>query len=361
MSTINPTKTVITISQYLDYLRQGSLDLKPRFQRREVWKTNAKSYFIDTLVRGYPVPIILLRQVHDLKSLSSRLEVVDGQQRLRTVMSFLDSAALTDFDPQRDDFTVSSMHNDDPQIARKKFRQLPASVQSDLLAYELSTHIFSAETGDAEVYRIFARLNSTGLSLNHQEIRNAEFHGAFKSLVYDLGFSHLDFWRDCRIFSDDSIARMAEAEAVSECILLIIHGIVAKRQKDISGYYERYDDAVPKQGVVTARFEEVIQAIERTLGEALPKSRFRRPALFYSLFSVVYDHMYGLKSPLVRTRASRLPADFCKHVERVSDDIANGKLPPSVEDAMVKATADKKRRMERHRFLLKKLGLSSAR
>ena len=79
---LNLTKTVYTVSQYLDWQRQGTLDLSPIFQRRPVWKAPAKSLLIDSVVRGYPVPIVLLRQVQDLKSLAMKMEVVDGQQRL---------------------------------------------------------------------------------------------------------------------------------------------------------------------------------------------------------------------------------------------------------------------------------------
>lgn len=357
MPPLKPTKTVYSVSQFLDHCRQGNLDLHPCFQRREVWKSPAKSHFIDSLIRGYPVPIILLRQVHDLRTMSSKLEVIDGQQRLRTILSFVDPKVLSDFDEPKDRFTVRRIHNANPTISGKRFSELPEHVQLDLLAYELSTHVFPADTGDELVYRIFARLNSTGLPLKPQEIRNAEFHGVFKSMVYDLGFEYLDFWRDCGIFTDESISRMAEAEAVSECLLLMLHGITAKKQTDISKWYKVYEDALPQAHVLRSRFENVINALVRSVGELLPKTRFTRPALFFSLFAAVYDHMYALKSRLDKRRPNPLPKNFRQKLAEVSERIRLKELSRVVADAMEKATADKKRRDVRHRFLMRALDL----
>jgi hypothetical protein len=67
MASLRPPKTVFTITQFLDWQRSGILELKPIFQRPEVWKTPVKSQFIDSVVRGYPIPIIFLRQVQVAK------------------------------------------------------------------------------------------------------------------------------------------------------------------------------------------------------------------------------------------------------------------------------------------------------
>src|SRR5437870_4610172 len=179
MASLRPTKTVFTIAQFLDWQRSQVLELKPIFQRREVWKAPAKSQFIDSIVRGYPIPIIFLRQVQDLKTLKMTMEVVDGQQRLRTLIAFLAPAALPDYDETKDKFSVRQDHNE--SIAGKSFADLPDSIKHDIMDYELSTHVFPSTVGDDVVFRIFARLNSTGLRLTKQEIRNAEYHGFFKS------------------------------------------------------------------------------------------------------------------------------------------------------------------------------------
>src|SRR6266566_6205164 len=189
MAQLKPTKTVYTVSDFLDWQRNGSLELKPIFQRREVWSAKAKSLLIDSVAKGLPMPIIFLRKTQDLTKLSSRLEVVDGQQRLRTLFSFIDPTVLRDYEPEKDDFSVLGIHNS--EIADTQFRKLPKDTQANILGYEISTHVLPPDTADEVVLRIFSRLNSTGAKLNHQELRNSQFFGTFKSLAYDLAIRNL--------------------------------------------------------------------------------------------------------------------------------------------------------------------------
>ena len=99
-------KTQFAVADFLSWQRNQTINLNPPFQRRSVWKPDAKSYFMDTVVKGFPAPIIYLRQSADLSTQQSRREVVDGQQRLRTIFTYIDPTLLQDFDATRDSFTV---------------------------------------------------------------------------------------------------------------------------------------------------------------------------------------------------------------------------------------------------------------
>jgi uncharacterized protein with ParB-like and HNH nuclease domain len=78
-----------SISDFIEWQNAETLILNPNFQRNAVWKREASSYFIDTLLRGYPSPKIFLRTIVDTKSMRSVREVVDGQQRLRAIFAFV--------------------------------------------------------------------------------------------------------------------------------------------------------------------------------------------------------------------------------------------------------------------------------
>jgi len=162
--------------------RSGQLNLSPSFQRRAVWKEPAKSYFIDTIVRGLPTPIIFLRQITDMKTFQTVREVVDGQQRIRTIISYIDSNALLDYDDERDDFTVKRAHS--IELAGKRFSNLDDRSKKLILSYQFSTHILPNDTSDAQVLDIFRRMNATGTRLNKQELRNAELFGELVQSVY---------------------------------------------------------------------------------------------------------------------------------------------------------------------------------
>jgi uncharacterized protein with ParB-like and HNH nuclease domain len=165
------TRTLFTVADFVTWSRAKQLDLSPSFQRRAVWKPPAKSYLIDTVVRGLPTPIIFLRQITNTKTFQTTREVVDGQQRLRTLISYIDPGALADYDPERDEFKILRAHN--PEMASKKFSQLYDRFKQLILNYQFSTHVLPNDTSDQQVLDIFRRMNATGTRLNKQELRNA--------------------------------------------------------------------------------------------------------------------------------------------------------------------------------------------
>src|SRR4051794_5005724 len=162
MKDIRTLRTGYRVSDFLTWQSNGSLQLNPNFQRRAVWKKKAKSFLIDTILRGLPMPGIFLRDLKsDLRALRPKRDVVDGQQRIRTILSFVDPSSLPDFDPERDEFTIDKAHN--PGLAGKGFADLSPEEQQAILDYEFSVHSFAADTDDRDILQIFARMNSTGL------------------------------------------------------------------------------------------------------------------------------------------------------------------------------------------------------
>jgi len=159
------SKTHYKVSDFISWAKASTLILSPSFQRRSVWPAGAKSYLMDTIVRGLPIPIIFLReQKTDLDSLEPRREVVDGQQRIRTLLSFIQANLIRGFDPAKDAFTIKKTHNRD--LADKVFKDLPPTVRQNILDYQFSVHVLPSSVDDCEVLQIFARMNSTGLKLN---------------------------------------------------------------------------------------------------------------------------------------------------------------------------------------------------
>jgi len=65
----------------------GNLDLSPDFQRRRVWTPEQSSYLIDTILSGLPIPELYIRS-SSTPGGDSRYELVDGQQRIRSVLTF---------------------------------------------------------------------------------------------------------------------------------------------------------------------------------------------------------------------------------------------------------------------------------
>src|SRR6266478_459586 len=91
-----------SIRDFEEWSERDELVLQPKFQRRDVWSDKARSYLMDTIIRGKPIPKIYMRQDINPKTRRTIREIVDGQQRLQTVLGFLKGA-----------FKISKAHNED--------------------------------------------------------------------------------------------------------------------------------------------------------------------------------------------------------------------------------------------------------
>lgn len=350
---ISSVKTVYKVSDFLSFLTSKTLVLSPSFQRRPVWKPGAKSLLIDSLIRGLPVPIILIRERLDLEKKETIREVVDGQQRLRTVLSFVSPEAFDDYDPARDPFTVKAIHNPEKEIAGKAFPRLPPVVQRRILGYEFSTHVLDPMTDDRDLLQIFARLNSTGAKLTSQELRNSDFSGEFKTLMYRLALEQLDRWRSWKIFTEDQIARMKEVELVSDLTISYMEGIVAKRQPKIDAVYKQYDETFSAGEELSRRMRRVFDVIDEVVGRDLAETAFQSEVMFYSLAVLVYDLMWGLGKPLTADgRGKATPSSLRADLLRASSLIRSGDIDADILDAIGRAPVDQARRVTRHRFLV---------
>jgi len=298
---------------------------------------------IDTVVQGLPMPLILLRDLPpDLKTHTSRKEVVDGQQRLRTLAAFIAPNVLGDFDPARDAFTVLPSHNS--SIAKKTFEQLNDGLKRRILDYQISVHIFPSTTGDEIILNVFARLNSTGARLNPQELRNAMYFGEFKTLMYRLSSEQLGRWRRWGVFSEDALARMSEVELTSDVVNLIVNGVGAKNKSALDKLYKSFDESFPDADIVARRFESVMDAIDTTLGAEMEDLGLTRVAMFYAVFAVIYDAQYGLRSKLKKARAKKVPTKLMASVRKAAARVKTGTASARVQDALRGRPSHKKPR-----------------
>ncbi|MSR58285.1 MAG: DUF262 domain-containing protein [Planctomycetaceae bacterium] len=311
-------RSVYTPSDFLQWRESGTLELTPKFQRRDIWKTPAKSYFIDTLLRGMPIPPIYLRMNQQRGKLTPIREVVDGQQRVRAVLSFIDG------DYRLSDSLPEPWKN-------RRFDQLKIQDQQRIHKSGFPSETFR-EIPDDEVLNVFARLNTYSVPLNDQELRNGKFFGKFKQTSYRAAYANLEFWRRNRIFGEVAIARMAEVELTSELLIAGTEGMQHKK-KSISDYYKEWDSEYPTQARDEKRFHDIIGQIGAVCNGGLKDTEFHGVPLFYTLFCVVFHRMFGLpdeklkttKKPMTRNDASSL----WDATTRLSDVVSGAREDPA--------------------------------
>jgi hypothetical protein len=160
-----------TISVLTGMLDTGQLDLQPQFQREYVWATRPElpSRLIESLLLKIPIPPIYFGNLPD-----GKLEVIDGQQRLTTLVKFVrNQFALCKL------LRLSSLNG-------KFFRELTAEQQGKILREPIRTIEIDA-AGNTELrYEVFERLNRGSMALNEQELRNCVYRGPFNNLLAEL-------------------------------------------------------------------------------------------------------------------------------------------------------------------------------
>lgn len=271
-----------SIRELFDSYNRKELILSPKFQRRSVWEYKAKSYLIDSIVRGLPIPRLFIREKSRL-DLTVIKEIVDGQQRLRTIFDFLNNG-----------FVISPIHN--PEFGNFKFKDLPDDRKMAFLNYTLSAVIL-IDLGDDEVFNIFSRLNTYAIKLNSQELLNSQFFGCYKQLVYHLAGEYRKFWLDSHLLSERSIARMEDAKLVSQLLSVIVSGKIESNSFKTDSYlYRKYDDNFPESSTLEHNFKETVDLISNIYNDELRDTAFSQVPLFYSLFLVLYHFKYNIQT-----------------------------------------------------------------
>lgn len=333
-----------SINDFVEWDAAKQLELNPRFQRRPVWTDKAKSFLIDTILRGKPIPKVFIRQKINVTTKSSIREVVDGQQRLRTILSFV-----------KDGFVVNKRQNS--VHGGLLFSQLPEEVQAQLLSYEVSVDLL-INLPDSEILDIFSRLNSYAVVLNEQEKINADHFGPFKVLADRIGHKYYDYWTTQGILTSKQVMRMLEVNLVADLLIAMLEGIKSKKQ--VKKFYDLYETSFDHDAdTLEAQFDHVVSAIGAIYPEGLSDTEFRRPHLYYSLFITVAHRELGVPGlPPTPPQGYSSPEAARNSLERVDEIfVAGDHEDVSREEATFlmnsrRATTDEKVRLQRTLFLL---------
>jgi hypothetical protein len=343
-----------SISDFLEWRQNNLLDISPEFQRRNVWTRAAKSYLIDTVVRGKPMPKILITQ--ELVNSRSVRTVVDGQQRIRAILEFING-----------DFSILPTHNS--LYGRKHFGELPIEIQKDILEYELGVDLLY-EVDLKDLLDIFARINTYSVTLNPQEKLNAKYLGVFKGHAYELGHTYANYFLDGGVLTKKLISRMGEAQLSSDLLVALVGGV--QTVKNIEKYYKQYEyiEEVPQLLMdAMALFHETMSYINVIYpSEDIQVSNWSRVHWFYTLFVCVaysLNKSDGLikgldeaKRPILnrdtigqwRVRLDEISARFDEYTGENAPEIPRDFA--SYIDFARRRTTDTEARKERSKFVL---------
>ncbi|WP_051977471.1 MULTISPECIES: GmrSD restriction endonuclease domain-containing protein [Pasteurellaceae] len=268
------TAKIVQISDIVEWYSKGEINYSPKYQRNSVWNNNAKSYLIDTIIRGMPIPPIFLHQRVDISTRKNNREVIDGQQRLRAIIDFV----------HNESFSIMKKHNQD--VGDMYFEQLDDDYKREILQYEIVAQVINEED-ESVIYDMFSRLNSNNVVLNKQEIRNSKYWGDFKVIVYQLLSKYRSFIIDNKIVTEKEVSRMKDAELINSLLILLIKGIVSENPRYIDEVYEEFNDNFEGSNVIIEKFDLLMNDIFELFSFFIQRNIFSNKNYFYTLFAIL--------------------------------------------------------------------------
>ena len=177
----------MSVQEAYRLFRDDRFIVNRKYQRKLVWTLKEKQNLIDSLIKDYPIPLILLADASEGGSVY--YEIMDGMQRLNAIFSFIDNIfSVNGFFFDTNEFTRAKQAADSGVFipaSRDNNRFFTQDICANILDYQLAVTIFPIES-ENQITDVFGRINSGGRQLSAQEKRQAGMVDEFSMLVREL-------------------------------------------------------------------------------------------------------------------------------------------------------------------------------
>jgi hypothetical protein len=251
--------------------QRGELNLRPFYQRRDVWTRSKKSKVIESVLRSIPIPAIYFAETED-----ENFEVIDGQQRLSTFFDFMEDSFRLQKVP-----ALTSING-------RRFSELIPRFQRKIEDYQLYIFIVKKESHPDIKFDIFQRINEGAVKLNAQELRNCIYRGEGINLVKELAC--LETFR-CTVGSKLQYSRGKDEEAVLRFLSFYVKGYenyngnINAFLNDTLRSFQLYKD---KLTGIKNIFDDTMRTVNIVFGDsAFIKDGTQRGKISLSLFDII--------------------------------------------------------------------------
>jgi hypothetical protein len=334
---------------FRDRYLEGSLSIKPPFQRKPVWGLKQKCYLIESILLELPIPEIYVQRETTTEG-QTHFYIVDGQQRMRTVLQFVGS----EVDPKEAEYNKFSLDllNTRSVWYGKTFAQLGEAERQHFYDFEFAVRYLKTND-EKEVRDMFERLNRYLEKLKPQELRNSRYIGPFVELSVRL--ADKEYWAENKIMSPTVIRRMGDVEFMSELIIGILHGPQGGSPVAIDDYYEQYEqysDVFPDQRTAERLFSATLDDIRKLLPD-IKDTRWSNKTDFYTLFTTIAGFIRQGKELTEEAKARKALDKFAGEITtRLADEHARvSSQAIAYVRAVEKGANDKVRRANRQTAL----------
>lgn len=269
-----------SIKEISSMFEEASLIVDDTYQRRSVWSEKDKIRLVETVLLNLIIPVLFFWKADtDPETGASITHIVDGQQRVKAICSFINNEFK--LKPQ---FLLDEMAK--KKYSNKYFRDLYAEDKKSFWNYQLMVIDIDPTATRNDIITMFNRLNLTDYNLNDQEKRNS-MSGEFAALAREL--SDAPIWEERHLFTTTDVKRMKDVEFCASLILLYRKGIIDQTdQTALNQAYEElqsgYKDAENDKYAVFAAIDLLPQFF---ISEEVTKFLKKKTQL-YTLFSVIF-------------------------------------------------------------------------
>lgn len=226
--------TSIVISEFYENEIAGKYNYDAVYQREKIWNLEKKRFLIDTILKNYPIPPIFLRMSIDKDTGATKYDVIDGKQRLSTIIEFINGGLKLP-----DDFGDGPFGND--ELNGLNFKELDSFMDYKRRFWRYKIPIIYIDSVEDEVIKnVFDRLNRNGEPLTPQELRNAKYCETDLYKLIDK-LSKINFWKS--MLKDLEVNRMEDKEFISELLFVILENdIISYTKSELDKLYEKWSN-----------------------------------------------------------------------------------------------------------------------
>ena len=289
-----------TLEVLVQKWKKGDISMAPG-QRRFIWSQARASKLIESFLIGLPVPPVFFYQERG----TNKLLVVDGQQRLRSIVYFFSGRfGDEDGDPV---FNLVSL-SDKSKFFEQTYHQIKDSNQeaynkfiNSVLRSFVVKQLDPAD--DTSIFEMFERLNTGGVTLTPQEVRNCIYQCDLTQIITELNF--YPPWR--KVVGGAPDKRMRDAELILRFMALRWGGTYKKPMKKFLNDFMEAHKKTPKAKMKNfeEEFKKTAVGVVETLGDKpFHVRRGLNAAVYDSVFTAFSNNLALVEKPQTRRRIS---------------------------------------------------------
>lgn len=268
----------IIVRQLIDMIRSGEINISPDYQRMFIWKDARESQLIESILLGIPIPSIYVA----VNSGDGQWEVVDGVQRLSTILHFVGDPDLLDKINRSQPLTICGLEKLDT-LNGLKFSDVPSVVRSTFLNRGLRVTALNDRSDFNVRFDLFERLNTGGVGLHPQEIRTILFRGSFKDTLRELS-ANAALRKSLKMQSKTTTADYEEAVLRFFAFLNKYNDFDHSVQEFLNDFMRQNPDGPSSEDLDL--FHETFSFISSELPEGIKRSRGATPINLYEAIAV---------------------------------------------------------------------------